>query len=69
MLRKIHPRFAPPRAYLSGLGMTGYTAYFGLLDIGLLLQRKRLWCRQRRRRRAHQARLPASGMSRHWHCG
>jgi NADPH-dependent curcumin reductase CurA len=34
MLRKIDPRFAPPRAYLSGLGMTGYTAYFGLLDIG-----------------------------------
>ena len=34
MLRKIDPRFAPPRAYLSGLGMTGYTAYFGLLDVG-----------------------------------
>ncbi len=34
MLRKIDPRFAPPCAYLSGLGMTGYTAYFGLLDVG-----------------------------------
>jgi NADPH-dependent curcumin reductase CurA len=34
MLRKIDPRFAPPRSYLSGLGMTGYTAYFGLLDVG-----------------------------------
>jgi len=34
MLRKIDPRLAPPRSYLSGLGMTGYTAYFGLLDVG-----------------------------------
>jgi hypothetical protein len=33
-LRKIEPRFAAPRDFLSGLGMTGYTAYFGLLDVG-----------------------------------
>lgn len=33
-LRKIDTRFAAPRDYLSGLGMTGYTAYFGMLDIG-----------------------------------
>ena len=33
-LRKIDTRFASPRDYLSGLGMTGYTAYFGLLDVG-----------------------------------
>lgn len=32
-LRKIDTRFASPRDYLSGLGMTGYTAYFGLLDV------------------------------------
>ncbi|MBU6318557.1 MAG: NADP-dependent oxidoreductase [Alphaproteobacteria bacterium] len=33
-LRRIDTRFASPRDYLSGLGMTGYTAYFGLLDVG-----------------------------------
>lgn len=33
-LRKINTQLAPPRDYLSGLGMTGYTAYFGLLDVG-----------------------------------
>lgn len=33
-VRKIDLRFAPARDYLSGLGMTGYTAYFGLLDVG-----------------------------------
>jgi NADPH-dependent curcumin reductase CurA len=33
-LRKIDTRWAAPRDYLSGLGMTGYTAYFGLLDVG-----------------------------------
>jgi len=33
-LRKIRPELAEPRRYLSGLGMTGYTAYFGLLDVG-----------------------------------
>ncbi len=33
-LRKIDTRLASPRDYLSGLGMTGYTAYFGLLDVG-----------------------------------
>jgi len=34
MLRKIDLRWASARHHLSGLGMTGYTAYFGLLDIG-----------------------------------
>jgi len=33
-LRKINTQLAAPRDYLSGLGMTGYTAYFGLLDVG-----------------------------------
>ena len=33
-LRKVDTRLASPRDYLSGLGMTGYTAYFGLLDVG-----------------------------------
>lgn len=33
-VRKIDPSLAPVSAYLSVLGMTGLTAYFGLLDIG-----------------------------------
>lgn len=33
-VRKIDPNLAPISAYLSVLGMTGLTAYFGLLDIG-----------------------------------
>ena len=33
-VRKIDLRYASARDYLSGLGMTGYTAYFGLLDVG-----------------------------------
>lgn len=33
-LLKIDIRFAPPEKFLSVLGMTGCTAYFGLLDIG-----------------------------------
>lgn len=33
-LRKIDTRLASPRDYLSGLGMTGFTAYFGMLDVG-----------------------------------
>lgn len=33
-LRKIPTDSIPPNLYLSGLGMTGYTAYFGMLDIG-----------------------------------
>lgn len=33
-LRRIDTRSVAPRDYLSGLGMTGYTAYFGLLDVG-----------------------------------
>lgn len=33
-LRKIDLSYATARNYLSGLGMTGYTAYFGLLDVG-----------------------------------
>ena len=34
MIRKIDANLAPASAYLSVLGMTGLTAYFGLLDIG-----------------------------------
>jgi NADPH-dependent curcumin reductase CurA len=33
-LRKIDISIAPAQEYLSGLGMTGYTAYFGMMDIG-----------------------------------
>jgi hypothetical protein len=33
-LRKIDLSFAEPKDYLAGLGMTGYTAYFGMTDIG-----------------------------------
>ncbi len=33
-VRKIDPNLAPPSTYLSILGMTGLTAYFGLFDIG-----------------------------------
>lgn len=33
-IRKIDANLAPASAYLSVLGMTGLTAYFGLLDIG-----------------------------------
>lgn len=33
-VQKIDPELAPPHAYLSGLGMIGYTAYFGLSEIG-----------------------------------
>jgi NADPH-dependent curcumin reductase CurA len=33
-LNKIDPKIAPLPAYLGGLGMTGMTAYFGLLDVG-----------------------------------
>lgn len=33
-VRKIDHKLAPASAYLSVLGMTGLTAYFGLLDIG-----------------------------------
>lgn len=33
-LRKIDVSLAKPNHYLSGLGMTGYTAYFGMMDIG-----------------------------------
>jgi NADPH-dependent curcumin reductase len=33
-VRKIDPRIAPLPTYLSVLGMTGMTAYFGLLDTG-----------------------------------
>lgn len=34
MIRKIDPNIAPLTTYLGILGMTGLTAYFGLLDIG-----------------------------------
>lgn len=33
-LTKIDPKLAPPTQYLGALGMTGMTAYFGLLDVG-----------------------------------
>lgn len=33
-LRKIDTGLSPPHLFLSGLGMTGYTAYFGMMDIG-----------------------------------
>ncbi|RIW38476.1 NADP-dependent oxidoreductase [Bacillus salacetis] len=33
-VRKVDPSIAPLSSYLSILGMTGLTAYFGLLDIG-----------------------------------
>ncbi len=32
-VRKIDTRYAEPKDYLGGLGMTGYTAYFGIKDI------------------------------------
>ncbi len=34
MLRPIDPKLAPLPKQMGGLGMTGFTAYFGLLDIG-----------------------------------
>lgn len=34
MLRKVDVSQIAPQLYLSGLGMTGYTAYFGMTDIG-----------------------------------
>jgi len=33
-LQKVDPKAAPLPIYLSALGMTGMTAYFGLLDVG-----------------------------------
>lgn len=33
-LRKLDPALAPLPKFLGGLGMTGFTAYFGLTDIG-----------------------------------
>ncbi len=33
-LRKVDVSIAKPQHYLSGLGMTGYTGYFGMMDIG-----------------------------------
>lgn len=33
-LRKIDLNYAEPKDYLAGLGMTGYTAWFGMTDIG-----------------------------------
>ena len=33
-VRKIDTSQVPPQLFLSGLGMTGYTAYFGMMDIG-----------------------------------
>ena len=33
-LRKIDVTITDPKHYLSGLGMTGYTGYFGMMDIG-----------------------------------
>lgn len=34
LLRKIDPGLAPLTRFMGGLGMPGFTAYFGLLDIG-----------------------------------
>lgn len=34
MLRPIDPALAPLEKQMGGLGMTGFTAYFGLLDLG-----------------------------------
>jgi NADPH-dependent curcumin reductase CurA len=34
MLRPIDPSIAPLEKQMGGLGMTGFTAYFGLLDLG-----------------------------------
>src|SRR5262249_6263551 len=34
MARKVDTKLAPLPVYMSGLGMTGLTAYFGLLDVG-----------------------------------
>jgi NADPH-dependent curcumin reductase CurA len=34
MVRRIPTELAPPQLFLSGLGMTGYTAYFGMMDLG-----------------------------------
>jgi NADPH-dependent curcumin reductase CurA len=33
-LRKIDTSLVPPEKFLSGLGMTGYTGYFGMSDLG-----------------------------------
>lgn len=33
-LRRIDISLAPPNKYLSGLGMTGYTGFFGMSDLG-----------------------------------
>jgi NADPH-dependent curcumin reductase CurA len=33
-LRPVDPSVVPPQAYLHVLGTTGFTAYFGLLDVG-----------------------------------
>ncbi|MFN2098748.1 NADP-dependent oxidoreductase [Altererythrobacter sp. MF3-039] len=33
-LRKIDASLAPPEKFLSGFGMTGYTGYFGMSDLG-----------------------------------
>lgn len=33
-VRKIDTSQVPPQLFLSGLGMTGYTAYFGMMDVG-----------------------------------
>ena len=37
-IRKIYPELASPELFLSGLVMTGYTAYFGMMDIGRPVQ-------------------------------
>ncbi len=33
-LRKVHPALEPPSLALGAVGTTGFTAYFGLLDVG-----------------------------------
>lgn len=47
-VRKIDAKLVPLPKYLSILGMTGMTAYFGLLDTGNRSPERRWWCRRQR---------------------
>lgn len=60
-LRKLDTDIAPAQAYLGILGMTGLTAYFGLLDIGRPKKAKPSSFQARRAPSAQQSdRLPKS---------
>ena len=64
MVRKIDLRYASAQHYLSGVGMTGYTAYFGLIDPK---RAKPWWCLQQRGPSGPSfARLPKSRAARSW---